>query len=489
LVLLSVAACTVSLAGAAPAFAAFGYLSTFGKAGSGDGEFGGPAGLDVDSTGNVYVTDPGNQRVQMFDAQGTFLTRWGTPGSGPGEFNMHSNADVGADGAGNVYIVDFNNFRVQKFNVAGSSPIVTFERQWAAGMDAGPPTVVATGSGNNVYVVAGGKKVQRFDGSTGTMLGEWGHQGGSGVFANVSGIATDASGNVYTLEQSTPRVQKFDPSGNFLGQFDVPGGVAGSSPIDVDPNSGTIYVVDADNATIKRLSPDGALIDTFDCPGGLQGLATSPSDRVYATSGDAVRVFGEGGGPCSNVPQRLTFRGDEGVTVNAGAQFTNSPIVSLTIEPPANATDVRISNDGGFQAATTTPVRSDRLYAWALDQSGDERLPKTVYVRFANQVESSPQNFTDDIILDQTKPQVTSATLGEGQAAAAAVLRRFTIRTRARDNASGVPTMQLAVRRANPGRVRRYRKRLTIRAKRTPRYVRVFDGARNRSRWRAIRHR
>ena len=63
---------------------------TFGRSGAGEGEFKSPAGLAFDKDDNVYVTEIGNNRVQVFDKTGKFLTMWGSKGSGNGEFgNLH----------------------------------------------------------------------------------------------------------------------------------------------------------------------------------------------------------------------------------------------------------------------------------------------------------------------------------------------------------------------------------------------------------------
>jgi hypothetical protein len=57
------------------------YLLQWGKRGKGPGEFGLPHNLVTDAQGRVYVTDRDNQRIQVFDANGTFLTQWtGTGG-------------------------------------------------------------------------------------------------------------------------------------------------------------------------------------------------------------------------------------------------------------------------------------------------------------------------------------------------------------------------------------------------------------------------
>ena len=65
--------------------------------------------------GDLYISDGyGNARVHRFAADGTHLTSWGRPGSGPGEFNLpHS---IAIDSAGRVYVADRENSRVQIFS-------------------------------------------------------------------------------------------------------------------------------------------------------------------------------------------------------------------------------------------------------------------------------------------------------------------------------------------------------------------------------------
>ena len=44
-------------------------------------------GVAVDSSGNVYVADSGNNRIQKFDSNGTFITKWGSTGTADGQFH------------------------------------------------------------------------------------------------------------------------------------------------------------------------------------------------------------------------------------------------------------------------------------------------------------------------------------------------------------------------------------------------------------------
>ena len=63
------------------------FVRMWGGAGNGTGQFEGPGGMAVDGSGNVYVADGGNDRVQKFRADGEFLTMWGSEGNSAGQFD------------------------------------------------------------------------------------------------------------------------------------------------------------------------------------------------------------------------------------------------------------------------------------------------------------------------------------------------------------------------------------------------------------------
>ena len=89
-------------------------------------------GVAVDSSGNVYVADTNNNRIQKFDSSGTFITKWGSSGTGDGQFEYPTG--IAVDSSGNVYVADTDNHRIQKFDSNG-----TFLTKWgslvAAAMD------------------------------------------------------------------------------------------------------------------------------------------------------------------------------------------------------------------------------------------------------------------------------------------------------------------------------------------------------------------
>ena len=104
-------------------FAATTYITQWGSPGSGNGQFNQPAGMAFDSSGNIYVVDCGNDRVQKFSSTGAYLAQWGTSGSGNGQFSVPWG--IAVDSAGDVYVVDEHNNRVQKFTSTG-----TYLTQW-----------------------------------------------------------------------------------------------------------------------------------------------------------------------------------------------------------------------------------------------------------------------------------------------------------------------------------------------------------------------
>jgi DNA-binding beta-propeller fold protein YncE len=70
-------------------------------------------GVATDGAGDVYVADYFNGRMQKFTGTGTYLTRWGSQGSGDGQFFFPWGAATAGGGA--VYITDLINDRIQEF--------------------------------------------------------------------------------------------------------------------------------------------------------------------------------------------------------------------------------------------------------------------------------------------------------------------------------------------------------------------------------------
>jgi len=251
----------------------------WGTLGNGDGQFSGPTGVAVDATGNVYVLDRSNNRVQKFTSTGTYLTQWGTNGAGNGQFN--SPTGVAVDGSSNVYVADRSNHRIQKFTSTG-----TYLTQWGTnGTGNGQfsyPFGVAVDASGNVYVAdTSNARVQKFT-STGTYLTQWGGLSGTGILV-------DPSGNVYVADGINHRIQKFTSTGTYLtqwgtngsgnGQFNWPYGMAADG-------SGNVYVADAYNHRIQKFTSTGAYLTKWGTGGTGNGQFNQPIGVAVDTTGN-----------------------------------------------------------------------------------------------------------------------------------------------------------------------------------------------------------
>jgi DNA-binding beta-propeller fold protein YncE len=100
------------------------HLGTKGVPGTGDHNFNLPTDVAFGPKGDIYVTDGyGSARVVKYGADGKFILQWGRRGKGPGEFGLPHNLVV--DRQGKVYVTDRDNQRIEIFDPDGK-----FLSQW-----------------------------------------------------------------------------------------------------------------------------------------------------------------------------------------------------------------------------------------------------------------------------------------------------------------------------------------------------------------------
>ena len=91
------------------------YITKWGTKGAGNGQFSGVVGIAVDSAGYIYASDIINNNLQKFDSNGTYITEWGTNGAGNGQLSSPYGITVNPK-TQYVYVADRENNRIQIFS-------------------------------------------------------------------------------------------------------------------------------------------------------------------------------------------------------------------------------------------------------------------------------------------------------------------------------------------------------------------------------------
>ena len=179
-----------------------------GIQGTTPGRFGYPTDVVIDSQGNFYVSEYGeNDRIQVFSPDGKWLRQWGGHGFEPGEF-LRPRA-LAIDDKDRLYVADSCNHRIQVFDTSGK-----LLRSWGT-RGTGPgqmsyPYDVAVGADGSLYVCEyGNQRVQKFT-KEGQSLGIWGSPGREpGCLNNPWALAVDREGAVSVIDSNNHRVQRF----------------------------------------------------------------------------------------------------------------------------------------------------------------------------------------------------------------------------------------------------------------------------------------
>ena len=293
-----------------PVEAKYVFSKKWGTYGTANGQFNEPQGLVMSPSGEMYVADTGNHRIQMFKlanpcpngttqiASGVcFVRTWGAYGTANGQFNIPR--DVALDSSGRVYVADTENKRIQMFKSNGQ-----FIKSWN---NDGPGTsefgsivgVAVDTTTNDLYIADHGQNsIHKFrlanpcsSGTTKVTAGicfvtKWIiHVSPPGPpIEDPSSITVNSITHlVYVLDSQRNLVLVFTGDGNLHSSWGswLPGSGNGEldSPhgIYID-STGHVYIADTGNDRIQMFANDGNFITKWGLRGSSNGLFQNPYD-------------------------------------------------------------------------------------------------------------------------------------------------------------------------------------------------------------------
>jgi sugar lactone lactonase YvrE len=317
----------ITSAGAVSTLAGSPGISGSTDATGGSARFYEPEGIAVNNTGTIlYVADTWNHTIRQVTSSGTVTTFAGSAGNFGTNNGTGSSAQfyqpqgIAVDSAGNVYVGDTGNQTIRKITSGGVvTTLAGSPGNYGSGDGSGTsarfwvPQGLALDNANNLYVADSFNNTIRKVTSSGVVTtlagtaGSFGTADGTGAAARFwlpQSTAVDGSGNLYVADSANGTIRKItsgaavvttlagsastgntDDTGS-AARFDWPSGAA------ID-NSGTSYVADTGNSTIRTITPAG-VVSTLAGSAGNSGStdATGSNARFYAPQGVAVDTSG-----------------------------------------------------------------------------------------------------------------------------------------------------------------------------------------------------
>ncbi|KRY37169.1 E3 ubiquitin-protein ligase TRIM71 [Trichinella spiralis] len=230
------------------------FLTKFGCQGCRDGQFDRPAGVAVTSSNDIVVVDKDNHRVQVFTSNGLFKLKFGEKGRDVGQFNYPWGVAVSPDDI--IAVSDTRNHRVQLFTANGlfwrkfGYEQALYYKQFDSprGVAFGPDgrRLFCTDFNNHrlvVYDLAAGRV---------TMHGVEGDA--EAHFRRPQGIDVDTQGNLFVADSRNNRIQIFSPQMNFIASIDCGRGTSIANGTANQHHHGRPFM---DTPTDVCVSPDG----------------------------------------------------------------------------------------------------------------------------------------------------------------------------------------------------------------------------------------
>jgi predicted membrane-bound mannosyltransferase/DNA-binding beta-propeller fold protein YncE len=282
-----------------------------GGQGKSNGQFESPKNVALDAQGNLYVADSDNHRIQKFALNGEFMLAWGsrTPDNvAPPSNTFNQPWGIAVDRSGSVYVADTWNHRIQKFDANGR-----FVTMWGTNGDThgvaqgspllfyGPRAIAVDAQGDLLITDTGNKRVLKFAANGEPRAQHGGVGADDGKFLEQVGIAIDRQGNIFVADTWNRRIQKFDSNFSYMTQWAVPAwdsqSVLNKPYLAVDAE-GNVFATDPDGSRVLKFSNDGKLLAVFGGRGTdlssfnlPTGLAFDGQGNLYVADSGNHRVL------------------------------------------------------------------------------------------------------------------------------------------------------------------------------------------------------
>jgi len=291
-----------TVAGVSQACQLSSFLSSCTYGYSGDGglatsaELNYPAGVAVDSAGNLLIADSLNERVRKVALNGIITTvagdgdyRYGGDGGPATNAALNSPRLIAVDNVGRLFIADTDNHRIRQVGPAGAITTVVGNGIDGYSGDGGAatsaallyPSGVALDNASNLFVADSGNNRIRKVNPAGTIdtvagNGTQGYSGDGGPATSAAlndpyGVAVDSAGNLFIADAGNNRIRMVNPAGaittvagNGVAGYSGDGGPAISGKLDqphgiaVD-GAGNLFIADWWNSRIRKVSPAGTI--------------------------------------------------------------------------------------------------------------------------------------------------------------------------------------------------------------------------------------
>jgi RHS repeat-associated protein len=327
-----------------------------------------PTDIAVDSNGNIWIVDKGNNRIVEYNEAGEFIREAGGLGATGGK--LSSPSAIAIDSVGNIDVTDTGNNRVAQFSSTGAFIQVIGANVNKTKVEAGGTTLE-----RNRCTAASGNSCQA--GAAGS---------GEGQLAEPIGITTTGGQNFFVVERANNRVEKLSPQGEVLAKFGSLGTENGQlkEPAGIAFHGYLLWVADAGNNRMQAFTTSYAFSRKFGGVGSGNGplgrpvgVETDASGNVWVAEQENNRVekFSENGiflmrfGSNGGEEGKFNFNMASGLTLDSKGNV-------LVADPGNNR--VQKWSTSGFDTQETT-VTYDTLGRATSYRDADGNEAKTTY--------------------------------------------------------------------------------------------------------------